>query len=611
MSDGTTKTTPQLSQALATFREVWSLTRCSVTPFVVRRLVLVLALVLCASILTPLGPVALKLIVDTFTGHPTLGGMSVGALIALYVLTQWLARTTGEIRGLVYARAERRMFRTVSERFFSHVMRLPLRFHMERQSGAINQTLENGIQGYQMILHHLVFTVLPVTAQLGTIIFILVRFHQHVFLAIFCAALACYAIAFSFFALRVTDSAKSASKAHINAMAVITDSLLNLEPIKCLAIEPVVQERVSDALADTENRWVGFYRRYARNGLGVAAIYATFLGTATVYAAHQVSVGQMTVGDFVLVNGYMLQVMAPVEALGYAVQAFSQGTAMLSKLVELLQEKPEGYRVPAIGSAAESGAEVRSIDAASPAEILFENVSVSYRNERTILKDVSFTLPAGRTLAIVGESGAGKSTIIRLLVRLLEADGGRIVMDGTPIREMPLETLRQTVGVVLQDTVLFNESIAYNIAVGRWGSNREEIIEAAKLAHLHEFISSLPEGYDTRVGERGVKLSGGEKQRVSIARAALKRPRVYVFDEATSSLDSHTEHDILRNLREIARFSTTIVIAHRLSTVVHADEIVVLDSGTIVERGKHLTLLSQSGRYSRLWEAQLRGPAAA
>ena len=255
--------------------------------------------------------------------------------------------------------------------------------------------------------------------------------------------------------------------------------------------------------------------------------------------------------------------------------------------------------------------ETPKADGGGAGRLDFEGVGVSYRSDRVILQDVNFTLPSGKTLGVVGGSGAGKSTLVRLLARLIEPDTGRILLDGTAICDLPLATVRQAIAVVPQDTVLFNDTIGYNIAFGKAGSTQAEIEHAARLAHLHDFIMSLPEGYDTRVGERGVKLSGGEKQRVSIARAAIKRPRIYVFDEATSSLDSNTEREILRNLREISRFSTTVVIAHRLSTVVHADEIVVLEGGTIVERGSHAALLRQNGRYASLWEAQQQGTVAA
>jgi ATP-binding cassette, subfamily B, heavy metal transporter len=288
----------------------------------------------------------------------------------------------------------------------------------------------------------------------------------------------------------------------------------------------------------------------------------------------------------------MLQIIRPIEMIGYAVQGFSQGIAMLDSMLKLLQEKrePDGM---AVTSAANG-----------PGRLEFDSVAVSYRSDRTILQQVSFLIPAGKTLGIVGTSGAGKSTIVRLVTRLLEADSGRILLDDIPISDMSLSTVRQVIAVVPQDTVLFNDTIGYNIAFGKQGCTQREIEDAARVAHLHDFIMSLPEGYDTHVGERGVKLSGGEKQRVSIARAALKQPRIYIFDEATSSLDSRTERQILRNLQDISRTHTTLVIAHRLSTVVHADEIVVLDHGVIVERGTHQSLLERNDRYAALWRAQ-------
>jgi ATP-binding cassette subfamily B protein len=291
----------------------------------------------------------------------------------------------------------------------------------------------------------------------------------------------------------------------------------------------------------------------------------------------------------------MLQIVRPVEMLGYAVQGMSQGVAYLDKMLEILHEKAESF----------------SQDHTQPLTgrggLTFDNVAVAYRADRAILQDVSFRLPAGRTLGIVGASGSGKSTLVRLLTRLIEPDKGKILLDDVPLSELALGRLREAIAVVPQDTVLFNDTIGYNIAFGKPGSSQEEIEQAARLAHLHDFIMTLPERYETRVGERGVKLSGGEKQRVSIARAAIKRPRIYVFDEATSSLDSRTEGEILRNLEEISRESTTLVIAHRLSTVVHADEIVVIGDGTIIERGTHASLLRQNGRYAALWSTQQHG----
>jgi ABC-type transport system involved in Fe-S cluster assembly fused permease/ATPase subunit len=593
----------KLRNGMASLREVIALIWTDATWYVRLRLIIALVLIVAASAMTALGPVALKLVVDGFTGQGGGGsGLSALVLIGLYVLSQWFARTVGEVRGLVYARAERRMARTLSERLFAHVMRLPLRFHLERQTGAISQTLQNGLNGYQMVLHTLVFTILPVITELGTIVVVLSRLNQPAFLGLFSGAVVAYAVVFWYAAYAVIAAAKAASESQVNATAVMTDSILNYETVKYFTAESAVQERVSRALVETENGWVGFFRRYAYNGLAVATIFAAFLAVTIVYAAHEVRGGRMTIGSFVLVNTYMLQVVRPVEQLGYAMQQLSQGIAFLGKLFQLFREKPEVL--------AEEDGKLRSAGP-GPGRLDFEGVGVAYRSDRIILKDISLTLPAGKTLGVVGGSGAGKSTLVRLLVRLIEPDTGVILLDGTPVSELSLCELRRAIAVVPQDTVLFNDTIAYNIAFGKAGSTQAEVEHAARLAHLHDFIMSLPDGYDTKVGERGVKLSGGEKQRVSIARAAIKRPRIYVCDEATSSLDSNTEREILKNLREISRFSTTLVIAHRLSTVVHADEIVVLEGGTIVERGTHSGLLRENGRYSALWEAQQRGTAAA
>jgi ATP-binding cassette subfamily B protein len=589
----------KLRKGMASLREVITLIWTDATGFVRFRLAVALLLIIVASAMTALGPVALKLVVDGFTGQGSGAGISAVTLIGLYVLSQWLARTVGEIRGLVYARAERRMSRMLSERLFAHVMRLPLRFHLERQTGAISQALDNGLNGYQMVLHTLVFTILPVATELGTIVVVLSRLDHPAFLGLFSGAIVAYSVVFWYSAYTIMAAAHAASDSQVNATAVMTDSILNYETVKYFTAESVVQERVSRALTQTEDGWVGFYRRYAYNGLGVATIFAGFLAVTILYAAHEVQAGRMTVGSFVLVNTYMLQVVRPVEMLGYAMQSLSQGIAFLGKMFEIFREKPEPFVV----------AETDALGGAGRLD--FEAVGVAYRSDRVILRDVNFTLPAGKTLGVVGGSGAGKSTLVRLLVRLIEPDTGRILLDGDSIGDLPLSKLRQAIAVVPQDTVLFNDTIGYNIAFGKAGSTQAEVEQAARLAHLHDFILSLPDGYDTRVGERGVKLSGGEKQRVSIARAAIKRPRIYVFDEATSSLDSNTEREILRNLREISRFSTTLVIAHRLSTVVHADEIVVLEGGMIVERGSHPVLLRHNGRYAALWAAQQQGTVAA
>ncbi len=565
--------------------------------FVRRRVVAVLLLVVTASVLTALGPLALKRLVDGFTGETVGNSLSAYMLVGAYVLSQFLARALGEVRGLLYARAERRMFRVLSRRFLAHLLRLPLRFHLDRQTGGVSQALESGLTGYQMIMHHLVFTLLPVTAELGTIVVVLEHLAHPAFLVLFCGALVCYVMVFGRAAKIIARSARSASAAHVNAAAQMTDAILNVELVKFSAAEAVVQERVGDALSRTEAQWANFYRRYAVNGVAVSTIFAGFLAGTTLYAVHEVEGTRLTVGDFVLITTYMLQVIRPVEALGYAMQGFSQGAAMLDGMLALFHEEAE----PQPDKAARLE---------GPGQLKFENVTLSYGPQRPVLRDVSFSVPAGKTVGIVGASGSGKSTLVRLLMRFLEPDTGRILFDGVPITDLSLAALRQAIAVIPQDVMLFNDSIGGNIAVGRADCTRTEIEQAASRARLQEFIEGLPDAYDTNIGERGLNLSGGERQRLSIARAAIKQARIYIFDEATSALDSVTEFEIVRSLREISQSVTTLVISHRLSAVVHADEIIVLETGAVVERGTHASLLQQRGRYAAFWAAQQAGTVA-
>ena len=585
----------EAEHGLGYLREVIALIWSEADRFVKIRLAAALLLTLIASALIGLGPVALKLVVDRFAGDVKTSTVPVALVIGLYVLSQGLARSVGEIRALFYAGAEQRMVRTLSERLFTHVMKLPLRFHLDRQTGAVTQTLTNGIQGFMVVLHTLMFGTLPIAVELATIVVVLSRLDQPVFLLFFSGAMVCYSVLFAFAARRTQKAAKSGSAAQIDANAAMTDSILNYETVKYFAAETVVQRSVRGALVRTEAEWVRFSRQFAVNGLYVSTLYTAFLGLTVLYAARETEAGRISIGTFVLMNAYVLQIVRPVEMLGSAVQTLSHGMANLHKMFELFREKSE--ELAKGDSAALTG----------PGALEFSKVSVSYRADRAILKEVSFRAPAGRTLGIVGHSGSGKSTIVRLLTRLIEPDSGRILLDGVQISEVSLTRLRESIAVVPQDTILFNDTISYNIAFGKAGSTREEVEAAARLAHLHDFIMTLPKGYETRVGERGVKLSGGEKQRVSIARAVIKQPAIYVFDEATSSLDTRTEREIMQSLRDISFHRTTLVIAHRLSTVVYADHIVVLDAGSIVEQGTHEALLEQNGRYAALWRAQQQG----
>ncbi len=579
------------------WRSVLRLLRGEMTPFVRIRLAEVLLLVMLGAVMSALAPLALKWIVDGLVGQGRIP-LSAGILIGLYAFSQWLARASTEIRALRFARAERRILRTMSERMFAHVLHLPLRFHLGRQTGALSQTIDNGLEGVRMILHHLVFTVLPVGAELSVAAVVLARLDQPVFLVLFCAAAVCYAVLFGRSAGRISESAREAAAARVCAGAVMTDGLLNYETVKSFGAEGLIAGKASRALERSERAWLAFHRRYAGNGLAVAGVFALFLTATLLYALHDVQAGRLTVGGFVLVNTYMLQLVRPAEMLGFAVQGFAHGAALLEKALGLFAEPPE----TAGGERLEHGAR---------GALEFERVTLAYGAGRTALEEVSFTLTAGSTLGIVGQSGSGKSSIVRLVLRLLEPDAGVIRLDGTPLAQIAPAALRAAIAVVPQDTVLFDDTIAYNIAVAWPQAGREDIERAARLAQLDEFVRSLPEGYDTVVGERGVRLSGGERQRIAIARAALRRPLIYVFDEATAALDGRTEEAVLVSLRSLSRSATTLLIAHRLASVMHAERIVVLHGGRVVESGGHEALLRAGGQYAALWHAQQPGAAAA
>lgn len=558
------------------------------------RMAAALAMVLAVGVLAGLAPVALKIAIDGLEGEASPATYVTPVLLILaYVLCHFLARAVGELKGLAQGGADARTQRLLSRRLFEHVMRLPMRFHLDRKTGAIGQTLAMGLAGYQLLLQQLAYTILPVCVELATICAVLAHLGHPAYLGILSAAAAAYLLAFTVGAARILEPSQAVAASGVDAHAVLADCLLNHETVKYFSAERAITDRYDEALFKAERHWARYYRVLALNGLAVATIFAASLGASLWLAARGVAAGTMTLGDFVLINAYVIQLVSPLEALGTSLRTLSHATGFLHKLLDLFAERPETAQ--ATGG---TGTHTRT------SGLAFDRVRFSYHPQRRILDDVSFELPAGKTLAVVGLSGSGKSTIIRMLFRLYEPDSGRVLLGGHPIDEMSLDSLRSAIAVVPQDTVLFNDTIGYNIGFGRSGSTQEDIVQAAKLAHLHDFILTLPDGYATTVGERGLKLSGGEKQRVAIARAAIKRPRIFVFDEATSSLDTRTEREILRNLVDLSRSTTTLVIAHRLSTVVHADEIIVLDRGSVAERGRHADLIERGGRYAALWHAQ-------
>ncbi len=564
----------------------------------VRRLAAAFACVALAATLSALGPVALKLLIDALSGEGvSVTGMVAAPLLllALYVGAQWAGRLASELRMLLFAGAEQSISRKLSRKVFAHVMALPLSFHLGRATGAVAQTLENGLQGYRLVMQHALFTLLPGVLEILIMAVIIAVVLDPVFLVVFGACALAYVIVFVDGARKVLRASRAVSSARIDANAQLADGLLNFETVKSFSGEHAVTRRYDAALETTQGRWREFYRARFANGALIAIVFAAGLAATLWLGLTRVQSGAMTIGDFVLVNAYMLQIVRPLELLGFGIRDIGQGAAFIERMLALLDEEAEPRAAAMTSGAA---------PAEMPAKITFENVTFSYNNGRPVLNDLSFEIAPGSVTALVGPSGGGKSSIVRLIMRFYEPDSGRILIDGVPVAGYPPAELRQMIAVVPQDTSLFNASLAFNIGFPEYESARENIEQAARLANLDGLVAKLPDGLDTIVGERGLKLSGGEKQRVAIARASLKQPRLFIADEATSSLDSRTEAQIVENLAIAARGITTLIIAHRLSTIVKADDIIVVEHGRIAERGRHDTLLAQAGLYAELWRAQ-------
>jgi len=519
------------------------------------------------------------------------------ALIIGYGLLRVSASGFGEMRDAIFAAVQQRTVRRVALQTFRHLHRLSLRFHLDRQTGGLSRAIERGTVGIEQVLRLAVFNVIPTLLEVGMVVGILWYMFDWRFALVTILAVGLYlSFTLLFTNWRVLIRRRmNATDSESQSRAV--DSLLNYETVKYFGNEAHEARRFDES-------WEHYERAAVKNqvtlnmlNLGQAAIIALGLSVVMLMAAQGVAQGTMSVGRFVLVNTYLMQLYQPLNMLGFVYREIKQGLTDMEQLFRLLSLNQEVADKPG------------ALPLAPPAsgragEVVFEDVHFGYQPEREILKGLSFHLPAGGSLAIVGPTGAGKSTINRLLFRFYDATGGRILIDGQDIRDITQDSLRAAIGVVPQDTVLFNDTIRYNIAYGRPGATQEQIEHAARLAQVHDFVLRMPEGYDTRVGERGLKLSGGEKQRVAIARTILKDPPILVLDEATSALDTSTEQDIQAALRAVASHRTTITIAHRLSTVVEADEIIVLDHGRVVERGRHAELVAHGGSYARMWAMQ-------
>jgi ATP-binding cassette, subfamily B, heavy metal transporter len=498
-----------------------------------------------------------------------------------------------ELRDAVFARVRHGAMRRVSVRVLEHLHRLSLRYHLERKTGGVSRDIDRGTRSVSSLLNYMVFSILPTLVEVLMIAGILLAKYNAWFAIITFGSVVIYIV----FTFLITEW-RMKYRATMNQMDSLgntqaVDSLINYETVKYFGNEAHELRRYGQTLNTWEDAAVKSQTSLSALNIGQSAIIAVGVTLVMILAAQGVVDGELTIGDLVLVNAFLLQLFIPLNFLGVVYSQLKHAITDMRLMFDVLEKRPEIV----------DRSDARPLDVGT-GEVRFEQVAFAYDAERPILHDVSFTIPAGHKVAVVGPSGAGKSTLARLLFRFYDVGGGRITINGQDLRGVTQDSLRAAIGIVPQDTVLFNDTLFYNIAYARPGATPAEVERAARLANIHRFIEGMPKGYDTIVGERGLKLSGGEKQRVAIARAILKNPRILVFDEATSSLDSHSEQTILEALREVAANHTTLVIAHRLSTVIDADTILVMEAGRIVERGTHQALLAEGGIYSRLWALQ-------
>ena len=542
-------------------------------------------------------PLLLKELIDNMTPQPTVAQAVLVVPIALlvaYGLLRLSVSAFTELRELVFAEATQGAAKRIALETFEHLHRLSLRFHLERQTGGMSRDIERGVRGIESLIAYSLYSIVPTLIEVVLVLTILGLKFDKWYAIITLIALAAYI----YFTVTITEwrtqFRKQVNEFDSNAHSRAIDSLLNYETVKYFGNEAFEAKRYDDNLDKLRKARIKAQNSLSALNIGQQLIIAVALVGMLWRATQGVVDGRMTLGDLVMINAFMIQLYIPLNFLGVIYREIKQSLTDLERMFELLEKQREVADLPT----------AQTLQLTQPPEVFFDKVFFAYEPDRPILHGISLTIPSGKTVAVVGPSGSGKSTLARLLFRFYDAQDGSIRIDGQDIKHLTQDSVRRAIGIVPQDTVLFNDTVYYNIAYGQTAASKDQVEEAAKSARIHDFIASTPQGYETMVGERGLKLSGGEKQRVAIARTLLKNPSILIFDEATSALDSTNERAIQAELRDAAHNKTTLVIAHRLSTVVDAHEIIVLDQGHVIERGTHAQLLAAQGRYAHMWSLQ-------
>ncbi|WP_127145723.1 ABCB family ABC transporter ATP-binding protein/permease [Pelagibacterium montanilacus] len=583
---------------VSTIRNLWAYIWPADRPDLRRRVMLAIGALALAKVASTLVPFAYKGIVDTLdTSGPDAAlilGLSIPLILVIaYGIGQIVDTGFQQLRDILFASVGQNAVRRLAHRTFKHMHRLSLRFHLARRTGGLSRVIERGTKGIETVVRFTMLNTAPTVVEfviVGAIFAWLFGFSYLAVLVVMIGAYLVFTVQASNWRIAIR---RDMNESDTDANAKAIDSLLNFETVKYFGNEELEARRFDGAMEGYERSATRIWTSLGLLNLGQGVIFWIGMVVLSLMSAWGVMNGDLTVGDFVLLNTFMMQIQRPLNQIGFVYREIRQSLADIETMFALLDQPPEIEDAPDARPLAISGPVLR-----------FDDVHFHYDPDRPILRGVSFEVPAGKTIAVVGPSGAGKSTISRLIFRFYDAIEGRIEIDGQDVRSVTQQSLRAAVGMVPQDTVLFNDTIAYNIGYGRPDASREEIAEAARMAQIGGFIEMLPQGFDTQVGERGLKLSGGEKQRVAIARTILKAPPILILDEATSALDTHTEQEIQTALEAVSRGRTTLVIAHRLSTVVNADEIIVLKEGRVAERGTHVSLLADNGLYAQMWNRQ-------